>query len=422
MQEKRVEVAAGRVGDRYNDNDSDTHIDKNLFETLNKKNMTKNEIVRRLREAGINASSIDRSASAFIQDATGIRATAGWFGFRITCDTQATERRVRMVLERYYEVDISGGVWRLRTKRRLSVMASGGLFPPAPPTPPSTKSPMYLEAAEANSTVSMVSTLETAPSLEYSTDGVNWQEWQHTTAEGTHTFDTITLGAIGDRVYLRGDNPDGLADFQSNGLSLFVMTGKINCGGSLTSLVDEDGISLTELPDNCFPLLFSSLSSETPNLSILTPPTLGNVTKIGKYACMNMFMYCENLLHAVDMSKIAYIDERGCMTMYDQCSNIEETADMSALTIIGDNGCEEMYKVCTSLNSAADMPALTTIGNGGCGSMYLDCTFNMSDDGTTLNFAFPTPPITAGGTTYSTAYDIAEWMGNTNGFDGGDNN
>lgn len=132
--------------------------------------------------------------------------------------------------------------------------------------------------------------------------------------------------------------------------------------------------------------------------------------------------------------------------MYDQCSNIEETADMSALTIIGDNGCEEMYKVCTSLNSAADMPALTTIGDngcagmydgctsltaaadmpslttigeGGCSSMYSGCSFNMSDDGSTLNFAFPTPPVTAGETTYATAYDVADWMGNTNGFDGG---
>lgn len=271
------------------------------------------------------------------------------------------------------------------------VKHDGSYEPPAPTPPTPTKSPMYLEAAEANSTVSMVSTLTTAPNLEYSTDGVTWQEWQHTTAEGTHTFDTITLLAIGDKVYFRGDNPDGLADQASKGLSYFVMTGKINCGGSLTSLVDGDGISLTELPDFCFSLLFSSLSSDTPNLSILTPPTLGNVTKIGKYACSNMFMYCRNLLHSVDMSKIAYIDERGCQSMYEQCFNIEEAADMSILSTIGENGCAIMYGYCT---------------------------FNMSDDGTNLNFDFPTPPVTAGETTYATAYDIAEWMGNTNGFVG----
>lgn len=48
--------------------------------------------------------------------------------------------------------------------------------------------------------------------------------------------------------------------------------------------------------------------------------------------------------------------------------------------------------------------------------MYSDCTFAMSDDGTMLNFAFPAPPVTAGDTTYNTYYDIAQWMGNTNGF------
>jgi hypothetical protein len=62
------------------------------------------------------------------------------------------------------------------------------------------------------------------------------------------------------------------------------------------------------------------------------------------------------------------------------------------------------------------MPLLTDIGDGGCSDMYDGCTFNMSDDGTTLNFDFPTPPVTAGETTYSTAYEVAEWMGNTNGF------
>lgn len=322
--------------------------------------MTKNEIVRRLREAGINASSTDRSASAYIQDATGIRATAGWFGFRITCDTQATERRVRAVLERYYEVEISGGVWRMRTKRRLSVMASGGLFPPAPTPPTPTKSPMYLEAAQANSTVSMVSSLETAPNLEYSTDGVTWQEWQHTTAEGTHTFDTITLGAIGDRVYLRGDNPDGLADVGTMAFSNFSLTGAINGGGNVMSLLDTT-MELTEVPADGFGSLFT-IMGEGLEAALLTPPS------------------------------------------------------MDTITTIGDSGCDSMYYGCTSLTSAADMPALTTIGDNGCADKYSGCTFNMTDNGTTLNFAFPTPPVTAGETTLATAYDVADWMGNTNGF------
>lgn len=319
--------------------------------------MTKNEIVRRLREAGINASTTDRSASAYIQDAIGIRATAGWFGFRITCDTQATERRVRTVLERYYNVEISGGVWRLQSKRRLSVMASGGLFPPVPPTP--AKSPMYLEAAQANSTVSMVSTLTTAPNLEYSLDGETWQEWQHTTAEGTHTFDTITLGAIGDKVYFRGDNPDGLAFFpegaQQQNFSNFIMTGAVNGGGNVMSLLDKT-MALTVVPQFGFMGLFA-IMGEGIEPALLTPPS------------------------------------------------------MDIITTIGDYGCSGMYSGCTSLTSAADMPALTTIGEGGCSEMYGGCENLVLVSGDSLTFDFaPLPVTTTGGTTYSTPQDVSDWM------------
>ena len=101
--------------------------------------------------------------------------------------------------------------------------------------------------------------------------------------------------------------------------------------------------------------------------------------------------------------------------MYVGCTSLTEAADMPSLTTIGLGGCSYMYEECTSLTAAADMPSLTTIGLAGCDGMYLNCTFDMSSDGTTLNFDFPTPPVTAGEETYSTAYDVAEWMANTNG-------
>lgn len=63
------------------------------------------------------------------------------------------------------------------------------------------------------------------------------------------------------------------------------------------------------------------------------------------------------------------------------------------------------------------MPALEYMGGYAFADMYNGCAFDMSDDGTTLNFAFPTPPVTAGSSyNYATYYDIAQWMGNTNGF------
>lgn len=248
---------------------------------------------------------------------------------------------------------------------------------------------MYLEAAQANSTVSMVSTLETAPDLEYSTDGVTWQEWQHTSAEGVHTFDTITLGEVGDKVYFRGDNPDGLGALGENiaYFSNFVLTGAINAGGNIMSILDMT-MALSDVPQfgllNLFAVMKEGIES-----ALLTPPSMDTVTTIGK---------------------------GGCSDMYNGCTSLTAAANMPLLTTIGEGGCDSMYKGCTSLTAAADMPSLTTIGEGGCEGMYNNCIFNMSDDGSTLNFAFPTPPVTAGEETFATAYDVAEWMGNTNGF------
>ena len=405
--------------------------------------MTKNEIVGRLKDGGLDASSTNRRAAVYVADAIAGRAVPGWFAFRIVCDSEDTERRARAILSRWYDIDVGGnGVWRMRSKNRVPLMAikRGGPTPP-PPTP--TDGPMYFEAAEANSTVSLMSGLSTAPNLEYSTDGETWQEWQHTTAGGTHTFDTLTLGTIGDRVYLRGDNPNGLADLQSQQISNFSMTGKINAGGNIMSLLDKTMV-LTVVPDAGFAMLFADITEgQNPNTALLTPPAMDTITSIGNYGCSGMYSYCKSLTvaadmplltsimnegcsgmysgctsltSAADMPLLTSIGGSGCSGMYNGCTSLTSAADMPLLTSIGDHGCFDMFGACTSLTSAADMPALTTIGNAGCGDMYSGCTFAMSSDGTTLNFAFPAPPVTAGGTTYATAYDIANWMGNTNGF------
>ena len=192
-------------------------------------------------------------------------------------------------------------------------------------------------------------------------------------------------------MWLRGDNPDGLAFLQEGAempnFSNFVMTGAVKGGGNVMSLLDKTE-QLTEVPDFGFCGLFAIMGEDVEPV-LLTPPSMDTITTIG---------------------------DNGCSEMYSGCTSLTSAADMPSLTTIGDNGCARMYYGCTSLTSAAAMPAVTTIGEGGCVRMYKNCTFNMSDDGTTLNFDFPTPPITAGETTFSTAHDVAQWMGNTHGF------
>ena len=339
----------------------------------------------------------------------------------------AALRRVRDSLERSLEfrserqTEVGGFpalVMTARAKKRVYGFGSGASpVPPVPPTP--TVDYMYFEAQEANSTVALTSTLTTAPNLEYSTDGVNWQEWQHTTADGAHTFDTLTLTAIGDRVYLRGNNPNGLGTVPEGAemplFSHFDMTGKIAAGGNIMSLLDKN-IETTEIPACGFALLFGDLSEENPNTSLTSAAAMPALTSIGDGGCASMYDGCTSLTSAAAMPALTSIGDGGCASMYNGCSALTAAAAMPALTSIGEGGCANMYSGCTALTAAAAMPSVTTIGDYGCVNMYESCTFTMSDDGTTLNFSFPTPPVTAGETTYSTAYDVADWMGNTNGF------
>ena len=323
--------------------------------------MTKNEIVGRLKAEGLDASSTNRNAAVFVSDARSGRAEPGWFAYRIVCDSEATERRARAILSRWYDIDVNGNVWRMRSKNQVPIMAiKRGGVPPTPPTP--TDGPMYFEAAQANSTVSLTSTLATAPNLEYSTDGETWQEWQHTTTtkDGmtTHTFDTLTLTAVGDRVYLRGDNPNGFTDLENEVVSLFSLTGKIAAHGNAQSLVDGDHQTLVA---KTMPMFSDGAMTEVPSDVLVSAPSLPATTLAG-YCYYGMF--------------------------------------------IG----------CTGLTQAPSLPA-TTLAEYCYGNMFSDCTFAMSSDGTNFNFAFgATPPVTAGEVTFNTYYDIAQWMGNTNGF------
>ena len=285
----------------------------------------------------------------------------------------AALRRVRDSLERSLEfrserqTEVGGYpalVMTARAKKR--VYGFGGIVRPIPPVPPTpTVNYMYFEAQEANSTVALTSTLTTAPNLEYSTDGETWQEWQHTTADSVHTFDTITLTAIGDRVYLRGDNPNGLGTLPEGTLmplySHFVMAGKIAAGGNIMSLLDKDA-EMTEVPSFGFVMLFGDITGENPNTSLTSAPALPATTLAG-----------------------------GCY--------------------------ESMFSGCTSLTSAPALPA-TTLAEVCYMDMFSDCSsLTMSDDSSTFNFdCYATLPQTVGSDTFSTPYDLASWMGNTNGF------
>ena len=322
-----------------------------------------------------------------------------------------------------------------------------GSFTPVEPEPEML--PLYFDNLAINSHVGFVSTLETAPNFEWSWDRKEWHQWPYTTIDGVHRFDEKLLYSVGERLFIRGNNPNGLGAFvegqETPSFTNFVIDGSVAAGGNVMSLLDKT-MELTEVPDFGFMGLFAVMGEDVEPV-LLTPPSMDTITTIGEGGCESMYGGCTSLTSAAAMPAMTTIGEGGCFYMYNGCTSLTSAAAMPAVTTIGKGGCDNMYCDCTSLTSAAAMPAVTTIGEGGCEGMYYGCTsltsaaampavttigdngcegmyggctFNMSNDGTTLNFAFPTPPVTAGETTYSTAYDVAQWMGNTNGF-GGDN-
>ena len=375
--------------------------------------MTKNEIVGRLKDGGLDASSTNRNAAVYVADAMAGRAVPGWFAYRIVCDSEDTERRARAILSRWYDIDVNGnGVWRLKSKNLVPMMAIKRGGGPTPPTP--AEGLMYFEAVEANSTVSLISTLATAPNLEYSTDGATWQEWQHTTQDmggmSMHTFDTLTLTAVGDRVYLRGNNPNGFLDIDNLELSLFSMTGKIAAGDNAQTLVDGNTPTLVA---KTMPMFSDYLMTHQPSDVLISAPALP-ATTLAEGCYYGMFSGCTALTQAPDLPATTLAE--GCYYgMFRDCTALTQAPALPATTL--PMWCYAyMFSGCTALTQAPDLPA-TTLAEECYGSMFSDCTFAMSSDGTTFNFVFgATPPVTVGEVTYSTYYDFADWMGNTTGF------
>lgn len=267
-----------------------------------------------------------------------------------------------------YRVDISRGI-------RVPFSSGGPRIEPVV-----TADYLYFEAVDAGAVVIAVVTGDKTKftDMNYSTDGgATWNEWQHEAQDGAEIYNPITLGNVGDKVWLKGVNA-AVTDGDSTFNFFFgLLSGNVNAGGSVTSILDGDGVTLTAIPDYGLLWLFRN------NNALLTPPTFGNVTSIGDYGCNEMYYGCTSLTTASDMSGVTNIGYDGCRTMYYGCTSLTEAADMGNVATFGQNACDQMYGNCSSLT--------------------------LVEDGA-LTFAFPTLPVTAGTDTFSTAQEVADWM------------
>jgi len=138
-------------------------------------------------------------------------------------------------------------------------------------------------ANTAGSTVAMVvtGTPTSIPNFQYSYDGVDWSEF----IVGTTT---ITLVNISDKVYFKGNNPDGV-NKNSYPFYRFVTTGSIMASGNIMSLIDNGACNTLVMPcSHCFFGLFTSCTS------LITPPELP-ATTLTYYCYAYMFYGCTSL-------------------------------------------------------------------------------------------------------------------------------
>lgn len=82
-----------------------------------------------------------------------------------------------------------------------------------------------------------------AVSLEYTTDGVTWDDF----IVGTTT---VTLANVGDKMILRAKTTNSGMATNSSNYNKFVMTGKIAASDSIMYLLKNDG-DLDTIPSSC---------------------------------------------------------------------------------------------------------------------------------------------------------------------------
>ena len=201
------------------------------------------------------------------------------------------------------------------------------------------------------------------PDLWYSTDeGATWVELS--------VNDTVTLANAGDKVYLKGNNPDGFSasdDYNiENSISSFKMEGLIAASGNILSLIygEDEPDPEAYLPSYCFSNLFEGCESLT------QAPELPS-TRLSYQCYAYMFMGCSNLREAPDLP--ARDMARWCYaSMFQGCTSLTKTPEMDIFSEA--KYCMSgMFSGCTSLVEAPI--TLPNAGYDGCyEEMFAGCT------------------------------------------------
>jgi hypothetical protein len=171
--------------------------------------------------------------------------------------------------------------------------------------------------------------------------------------------DTVILENVGDKAFLKGDNPNGFSFKYAR--SRFFMTGSIAASGNISSLMDGTGEHSYSGP---FIELFAGCSSLT------QAPELPAYS-LADDCYSGMFHGCTSLTKAPDLP--AYTMSNNCYKdMFSGCTSLTQTPDLHSYSL-ADNCYNGMFSGCTSLTKAFDLHAYSLADN--CyRDMFSGCT------------------------------------------------
>lgn len=203
----------------------------------------------------------------------------------------------------------------------------------------------------------------TAPSLEYSTDGENWTTLTFSSAES----ETISL-ANGEKVYIRGDNPDyeyGQWDEanQRDMLVQFVLGQPSPCTGSVLSLFSKDckydgRVKINNLFAGC---------------KIQTAPKMPNNDTVQSYDYCATFKNCAYLLSAPELPATT-VGANSYKEMFYGCSALKYAPELPATTL--DVNCYDgMFQNCQSLIAPPSVLPAQSVPNYAYRKMFSNCFF-----------------------------------------------
>ena len=151
-------------------------------------------------------------------------------------------------------------------------------------------------------------------SLEYSYDGIDWNEWD---------LNVLKIN-LGDKLYIRGNNPRGLSHKNVKHYKFIIEGGKVSCSGNIMSLIDYKNLPNIIPCDYCFCELFSGCAALT------TAPELP-ATTLAKSCYNDMFYGCSSLkaapeLPATKLAKDCYYQ------MFDGCTSLKNASELPVKT------------------------------------------------------------------------------------------